>query len=163
MKQLFILRHAKSDWSDPQIADRDRPLNKRGKRDAPRMGRLLCENRLVPDVVLSSPAKRAMSTAEAVLQAAHYTCKIRRLDSLYMAGTEAYLNALGGLPERVTAVMVVGHNPGLEDFLSLLTDSSVMLPTAALAQVELPIDAWRELNSGTRGRLIGLWRPRDLN
>ena len=90
MKTLLILRHAKSDWETPDVADHDRPLNGRGKRDAPRMGRLLRDENLVPDLIISSTAKRARKTAKLVAEASGYEGEIRLAETLYLAGPEAY-------------------------------------------------------------------------
>jgi phosphohistidine phosphatase len=162
MKTLLLLRHAKSDWSDPQVADHDRPLNKRGKRDAPRMGRLLQDENLLPDLILTSTAKRTRKTAEAIIAVSDYTGKVKAKPALYLAGPEAYITVLRSVPDKYRRVMVVGHNPGLEELLEQLTGTMTILPTAALAEVELPITQWRELGEETKGELRGVWRPREL-
>lgn len=162
MKTLLILRHAKSSWSKPELADHDRPLNKRGKRDAPRIGSLLRREDLVPDLIISSTAARARSTAELASEACGYEGELRLERECYAAGPEAYLDALQSLPESYPCVMVVGHNPGLEELLELLTGEWQRLPTAALAQVRLRLDVWGELDEDTRGKLVNLWLPRQL-
>lgn len=162
MKTLLILRHAKSSWEREDLSDPDRPLAPRGKRDAPRMGELLRKQALLPDLLLTSTAKRARATAELVAEAAGYSGDIRQESSFYMAGTEEYLEALQALPDAYEQVMIVGHNPGLEVLLEDLTGEWEHLPTAALAQVELPIEHWRELTDVTEGRLAHLWTPRAL-
>jgi len=166
MKTLLILRHAKSSWKNEGVADHDRPLNKRGKQDAPRMGRLLREQGLIPDLIISSSARRARMTAEAVVDGSGYNGEVRFSRELYGAGPEAYLEALQVLDDELLCVMVVGHNPDLEELLEILTGEVEVLPTAALLQVELDIDAWHELSLETDelpGKLIALWRPRELN
>lgn len=162
MKTLLILRHAKSSWSDPKLADIDRPLNKRGKRDAPRIGSLLKKNDLVPDLILSSPAVRARKTAEAVAEAAGYEGEIEFEDNFYPGSPEDYIEVLQTLPEDLNSVMVVGHNPGLEELLETLTGESAALPTASLAQVNLPIRTWLELDDEPIGALVNLWRVKEL-
>jgi len=162
MKTLFILRHAKSSWADPKLADIDRPLNKRGKRDAPRIGSLLRKNDLVPDLILSSPAVRARLTAEAVAEASGYEGEIEFEDNFYPGNPEDYIEVLQALPDDVNSVMVVGHNPGLEELLETLTGESAALPTAALAQVNLPIRTWLELDDEPVGDLVNLWRVKEL-
>ena len=162
MKTLLLLRHAKSDWSNPQVADHDRPLNKRGKRDAPRMGRLLQDENLLPDLILTSTAKRTRQTVQAMVEAGSYTGKVKARQALYLTGPEAYIEVLRGVPDKYRRVMVVGHNPGLEELLEQLTGTGIILPTAALAQVELPVTQWRELGEETKGKLKGVWRPREL-
>jgi phosphohistidine phosphatase len=167
MKTLLILRHAKSSWKDETLPDFDRPLNKRGQEDAPRMGKLLHDQGLVPDLILGSDARRAVATAQLAAEEAHYEGEIIFLNDLYAAEPEAYLAALAGQGGEAACVMVVGHNPGLEELLEQLTGEYQPLPTAALAQVSLPIEHWSELdpsaeNEIAQGKLVNIWRPKDL-
>lgn len=162
MKTLLILRHAKSSWKYDELADHDRPLKNRGRRDAPRIGRLLAENDLLPDLIISSTARRTRRTAELVSEHSGYDGEILLERDLYAAEPEAYQDALRRLGGEHACVMVVGHNPGLEDLLEELTGDWERLPTAALAQVELPIDEWTQFDEGIDGRLVGLWRPKEL-
>ncbi len=162
MKSLLILRHAKSSWKVLDLADHDRPLNERGKRDAPRMGHLLRDENLVPSLVLSSTAKRARKTAAKVAQACGYEGHIQLDDRLYHADCQAWLEVLREVPEENDRVLGVGHNPDLEELLELLTGCSEAMPTAALAHVALPIASWQQLPDEPEGKLVHLWRPRDL-
>ena len=162
MKTLLVLRHAKSSWNDSALDDHERPLNKRGQRDGPRMGELLREYGLMPDVVISSDAVRARLTAEAVAETARYAGEILLDPHLYMACPADILSLLPRVRENAETVMIVGHNPGLEKLVEQLTGERQDLPTAALAQIVLPIDRWRDLRVSTRGTLFGLWRPREL-
>ena len=162
MKTLLVLRHAKSSWSDPALDDHERPLNKRGRRDGPRMGELVREYGLIPDIVIASDAVRAQLTAERVAEAARYAGEIRLDRHLYMAGPAEILSLLPTVGENAETVMIVGHNPGLEKLVEQLTGERQDLPTAALAQIVLPIDQWRDLKRSTRGTLVGLWRPEEL-
>ncbi len=162
MKTLLILRHAKSSWKDTSLPDHDRPLNKRGKRDAPRMGKFLREQELVPDRIISSTAKRARNTAKAVAKACHYKDKVELTSELYHAGPGAYLAVLENVPDDNQRVMVVGHNPGMEALVAHLTGRIETMPTAALAHVELPIERWKELDYEVQGELLHLWRPKAL-
>lgn len=162
MKTLLILRHAKSSWKRAESSDHDRPLNSRGKRAAPRMGKLLKQEKLVPDAILSSTAERARATAEAAAEACGYEGMLQLSLDLYLAEPETYVQVLHGVGDDCERVMVVGHNPGLEQLLDALTQEGDVLPTAALAQVELPIKRWRDLDSDTEGTLVNLWRPREL-
>ena len=114
MKTLLILRHAKSSWKDPDLPDHDRPLNKRGKHDAPRMGKLLKDEDLIPDLILSSTAIRAKKTAELVARACKYKGKIVLNHSLYGAEPTAYLKILEGLSDKHIAALVVGHSPSVD-------------------------------------------------
>lgn len=162
MKQLLILRHAKSSWSDDSLADHDRPLNKRGKGDAPRMGKLLAQEDLTPDLIITSSAKRAQMTAEAVADSSGYDEEIIATRALYMASPDDYIEALNQLPDSNNLIMVVGHNPGVEYLVQELTGSWERMPTAALAYVELSVDRWRDLAIDTAGNLLALWLPKEL-
>jgi phosphohistidine phosphatase len=162
MKTLLILRHAKSSWENEQLTDYERPLNSRGKQEAPRMGQLLREQDLVPNLIITSSAGRALATAEAVALASGYEQEIRATRSFYHADPEAYIELLQQLDDSLERVMVVGHNPGMEELVKELTGSWEAFPTAALAQVSLPIAHWRELEYETTGELVNLWRPKEL-
>jgi phosphohistidine phosphatase len=161
VKTLLILRHAKSSWDDSAVDDHERPLNARGEKDAPRMGRLLRTERLLPELIVSSDALRARRTAEAI---AAVTNAQLLLDSrLYHASAAEVLEALLSDVQRdVATVMVVGHNPGLEELIAQLTGEREVLPTAALAQIELQVERWSDLRPSTPGILVGLWRPKEL-
>jgi phosphohistidine phosphatase len=162
MKTLLMLRHAKSSWDDSSLDDHERPLNGRGERDAPRMGALIRKQRLLPDLVISSDAARARTTAAAMAAAAGYTGETLLDARLYHASVGEILSVLRSVPRAAAnRVMIVGHNPGLEELVAQLTGQREAFPTAALAQITLPIDGWSELDSSTRGTLVGLWRPRD--
>ena len=117
---------------------------------------------LIPDVVLSSDAVRARLTAEAVAEAARYAGDILLEPHLYMASPADILSLLPTVRENAETVMIVGHNPGLEKLVELLTGERQDLPTASLAQIGLPIDQWRDLKLSIRGTLVGLWRPEEL-
>ena len=162
MKSLLLMRHAKSSWKDSKLKDMDRPLTKRGLKNAPRMGQLLLEMDLAPQSILCSPAVRARQTAELVSEALHFDGETYYLENLYMAEPPAYLEALSKLPDELERVLVIGHNPGLEALMQLLTDQCEALPTASIAYISLPIDAWKHLKKKTSGDLINLWRPREL-
>lgn len=160
MKTLLLLRHAKSSWNDPDLTDHDRPLNDRGKREAPLVGMRLRELGLVPDLVLCSTAKRAHKTAKKVLAACGYEGEIQLLRELYLADVGAWVRVLKQLEPTVHCVLAVGHNPGIEDLVQVLSGSRAAMPTAALAHFELPLDDWSEVKLGTRGSLQQLWIPR---
>ena len=161
MKTLLVLRHAKSSWKDASVSDHDRPLNKRGMRTAPRMGRLLADEDLVPDAVFCSTARRARDTAELVTAAAGFEGKIEYRDDLYHAAPDAYLAAAAAVKGDPDRVMVVGHNPGMEMLVRVLAGHAEAFPTAALAVIDLDIDEWTEAPEAD-GHLVNLWRPREL-
>lgn len=163
MKTLLILRHAKSSWDEPGLADIQRPLNKRGKHDAPRVGELIKEAGVVPDIILTSPAVRAMKTAEAAADTSGYEGEIEIRDVFYPGDPGDYIEALNELPDGYIRVMVIGHNPGLEELLSDLTGETEPLPTAALAQIELPIQRWIDLDDQVLGKVVRIWRIKELS
>ncbi len=160
MKTLLALRHAKSSWSDPALDDRERPLNARGRRDAPRVGALVREHRLTPDLIISSDALRARLTAEAVAEHARYDGEILLEPCLYLASAAGIVTMLRKVRDaKAETIMIVGHNPGLEELVARLTGEEDDMPTAALAQIVLPIGHWRDLTLSTRGTLVAVWRP----
>ena len=161
MKSVLILRHAKSSWKDPDLTDHDRPLNKRGKDDAPRMGRLLKREHLVPDTIISSTAIRARATAEAVAKASGYKGEIISNPSLYAAGPHAYIDALHDMSDDYGRALIIGHNPGLEELVEILTGESHVMPTCSLAHVKLRVQNWLEIDYNTKGRLARIWQPRS--
>lgn len=162
MKTLLVLRHAKSSWSNLNLADFDRPLNKRGKRDAPRMGALLKKEDLVPDLIISSSAARAIATAEAAAQEADYESEIQTTRELYHAWPESFIEVLNGVADHYQRVMVVGHNPGIESLVEEMTGEWIRMPTAALAQISLDIERWSELDLESPQELINVWQPKEI-
>lgn len=162
MKTLLVLRHAKSSWANSAITDHDRPLNERGKQDAPRMGKLLKEQDLVPEAIITSSAERALTTAELAALSSGFEKEIIVTRNFYHAEAEDYIAYLQRLPDDLVRVMVVGHNPGMEELVYQLTGQYVAMPTAALAQIELPLAQWQLLDESTHGQLVNLWRPREL-
>lgn len=162
MKTLLLMRHAKSSWKESDLADHERPLNKRGQKDAPRMGSILADRELIPQRILSSTAVRARQTAEAVLETAGYQGEVTYLDRLYLAEAEEYIAVLRELPDDIERVMVIGHNPGLETLLQLLSGLIEPLPTAVIAHLALPIQQWSELTPETNADIIDIWRPKEI-
>lgn len=160
MKTLYLLRHAKSSWKDADLADFDRPLNERGRRAAPFMGRLLRERGSEIDLIVSSPAKRAKKTAKLFLEAAGYETDILYDQRIYEASPNTLIYVLSELDDRFSSVMLVGHNPGMEGLIRALTDRIEPMPTAAIAIIKLGVDTWAELAAGT-GMLAAVIRPRE--
>jgi phosphohistidine phosphatase len=162
VKRLLILRHAKSSWSDSSLDDWQRPLNDRGERDAPRVGDLIKRQSLVPDLIITSDAERARTTAQAVARRAGYAREMIFEPALYHAGPEDVISVINGVANDVNTVLIVGHNPGLENLVQQLTGEDVTLPTAALVHISLPIDRWSDLDGDTGGSIVDSWRPADL-
>jgi len=162
MKTLLLLRHAKSSWKHPELADHDRPLNKRGKRTAPQVSTLLQEEDLIPNLIICSSAMRAHTTALLVAKACAYAGEIKRIRKLYLAETQTSIEVLRQVGEKHARVLVVGHNPGLEALIEALTGEAMAMPTAALAKVELALKRWSVLDTDTDCKLVNVWLPKDL-
>lgn len=144
MKTLTIVRHAKSSWKDASLRDRDRPLNKRGKRDAPEMGQRIHEAGIRPSLIISSPAVRAWKTAEAVADAISYPREFLQQErALYLASVDRILDVIVAQDNRFNNVLLVAHNPGLTDFANFLVPGlTINLPTAGVVSVEIDQDDW---------------------
>ncbi len=153
MKRLLLIRHAKSSWDDPMLPDFDRPLNKRGQRDAPRMARRLKEKDIHPDRLVTSPAVRALATCHAMAdvlrfeaQRIHYEPKLYHADEHQLL---AVVRALPDLPDQDEVVLLFGHNPGLTDFANrLFSIDLVNIPTAGIVAGEVRVRAWRDTDWG---------------
>jgi len=133
MKKLLVLRHAKSSWTDPDLADFDRPLNERGLRAAPFMGSVIVKDGLEPELIISSPAERARTTAELVVQGGDLAADVRFEERIYEASPHTLLQIVSDLDDDLETVLLVGHNPGIEDFVKLLTGVYEPMSTAAMA------------------------------
>jgi phosphohistidine phosphatase len=157
MKTLLLLRHAKASRDDPRLADHDRPLKPRGKEEAKRLGRQLREAGLVPTLIVSSTALRARKTASKVAKQMGYPRAIELNGGLYLSSPRDHLEVVRSLPDVEDRVMLVGHNPGLSQFLDELADTEAELATSELAQLELPIKHWAELEKSGRAQLIRVW------
>lgn len=163
MKRLTLVRHAKSSWKNALLADTDRPLNGRGKRDAPLMGGHLMSLGIIPDVILSSPAKRARKTAQLLAETIPAgAARILFDPALYEAVAGVLLERVRALDETWQHVMLVGHNPGLTDFANLLTASGIdNLPTCGVLVADLDISSWRATDAGC-GRTALYVVPKEL-
>ena len=161
MKKILVMRHAKSSWKDHNIPDHDRPLKNRGEKDAEKMGKLLKEKDLVPDLILSSTAERAKQTAKIVRN----TCKCKKdiiyLKELYMAEPSNIMQAIIQHANDAKTIMVVGHNPGMEAFVQILTDKVETLPTASVAYLIAKITKWKDLAGKEKVTLKKFWRPKE--
>lgn len=162
MKTLLVLRHAKSSWKNANLSDFERPLNKRGKNDAPRMGELLRREGIVPDLIISSSAERALATAEAVASACGYDSEIKTTRQFYHAWPDDYVDVINGVSNECDRVLIVGHNPGIESLVEELTGEWITMPTAALVQISLRISQWSKLSLESTEVLINCWRPKEL-
>jgi len=163
MRRLLLMRHAKSSWNDSNLPDHERPLKKKGKKDAERMGKLLKSKDLEPDLIMSSTALRAKQTAEIVAESCKCKKEIIFLDSLYMAEPSDILHAIEKNAKDKKTIMVIGHNPGLEAFLQIANGKVETLPTASIAYLTTSVDSWSKLEKGENIKLKKLWRPKDLD
>lgn len=144
MKTLTLVRHAKSSWKNPQLSDRQRPLNKRGKRDAPIMGKRILDHGIRPSLIVSSPAARALTTARIIAAQISYPIEfLQREDSLYLASLDEILDVVAAQDNGFNNLMVVGHNPGMTDFANFLSPGLTNnLPTAGVVCVQIDQDDW---------------------
>jgi phosphohistidine phosphatase len=161
MKTLFVLRHAKSSWDNPNQIDFERPLNERGLKTAPKMGEFMKEKDLVPDLIISSPAMRAKTTAQMVKDAGEFSAEIKFDQRIYEATVGTLLEVLNDAPESAERLLFVGHNPGFEDLVRNLTGEIREMPTAALAEIELKIENWKEIRPAC-GKLRNLFKPKEI-
>lgn len=162
MKKLLLLRHAKSSWEDASLRDFERPLNKRGLRAAPLIGKFMSEHGLRPDLVLSSPAQRARDTARLALEAGAIETELRYEERIYEADVPTLLEVVRQTEEAHGEIMLVGHNPGLEDLLGFLTGEHRHLATATLARIILDCENWSEAGERQSGRVELFVKAREL-
>ena len=158
MKTLYLIRHAKSSWDDPNLSDFDRPLNERGKKDAPRMGKRLKERDVVADLLLSSPARRAHSTAKRFAEALQFNKeKIKTDRELYHADEEEILAVIRSLSDKLDTVLLFGHNPGMTYFINSMNHDQAHLisnlPTCGIVCFRFTTDSWKKIEFGS-GELV---------
>ena len=159
MKTLLIMRHAKSDYPPHVASDFERPLNKRGTKDVPRLARALGAAALIPDQILSSPARRARQTSEGLAAGLATSEPILFDERLYLADPQTLAAAAAELPDGCTTALVVAHNPGLEEWVQQLCGCNLRLPTAGLVALHLDISRWTEIQAA-RGQLQWFIIPR---
>ncbi len=162
MRTLYLIRHAKSSWEDPTRDDFDRPLNKRGKRDAPIMGNRLRDNGADPDLVISSPAKRAVLTARTIAKAVGYEAgRIETDEAIYGGGASRLLGLIRRIDDANHRVMLFGHNPGLTWLAVDLTDARIdNMPTCAVLCIRFDVASWGEIKKGA-GEVVFFDYPKN--
>ena len=152
IKTLYLARHAKSDWDDSSLSDFERPLKKRGEKDAPMMGKILHSKGVQPDLIISSPAKRAISTAYILaLEMKYPTEKIIANENIYEASTSELLDIIEQLDDKLKSVMLVGHNPSFTRLANYLTEQYFdNIPTCGVVAIAFDVSEWKtiEKNSG---------------
>ena len=145
MKTLFLIRHAKSSWDDPALPDKDRPLGDRGRRDARKMGKRLAKRDVKPDLILSSPARRALKTARIIAKKLDYKLKdIVVDDRLYAGEVSDLLNVIHKVGD-LERVMLVGHNPELIELAHRLSSEITHMPTCAVAEFKFNAKSWSNI------------------
>lgn len=159
-KQLLLVRHGKSDWGNLDLKDFDRPLNKRGKENAPEMAERLVQKGFKFDLLVSSPAKRAKSTAKFFAEA-YQVDDIQYEESIYEANTNALLKVVNGLNDNADTVVMFGHNPGFTDLANELSNADIYnIPTAGMVLMSFPFDSWTMVSRGT-GDLVFFDYPKN--
>lgn len=161
MKTLLLMRHAKSSWDDSRLSDFERPLNERGLSTAPYMGSVMAENNLSPDRILSSPAERAKQTAFLVKDGGNLPAVVELDENIYEASPFRLLEIVNDTPASVDTLMLVGHNPGMEGLLKILTGETHSIPTAALIKIPLNVSNWSGVHNES-GSVEMFFRPREL-
>ena len=154
MKTLFLIRHAKSSWDDTALPDKDRPLDDRGRRDAPKMGKRLAKRDVEPDLILSSPARRALTTAEVIAKKLDYELEDIVLDDrLYAGGADDLLNVIHKLGDELERVMLFGHNPELTELAHRLSSEITHMPTCAVAEFTFNAKSWSSIGKAKVARV----------
>lgn len=163
MKQLLLMRHAKSSWRDKQLSDYERPLKRRGERAALQMGEHLQSQQIVPSHVISSAAARAQATAELVVSQFHDRPELKLREELYLALPKTIVRVIQETDDRYESIMVVGHNPGLEELVFQWSAEFVDFTTCAIAHYEFNIDRWSEFKLKMVQPYTNLWKPKELD
>jgi len=161
MKILYLIRHAKSSWNEEGLSDFERPLNHRGKHDAPFMGKLLKEQKVTADKIISSPAVRAYTTARIIASEINYPVeKIETDKNIYEASPRELLDIIQEVPDSVNTLMLFGHNPGFTMLNNYLSGRQVdNIPTCGISKIEFDVDSWKDVNINT-GRLAAFEFPK---
>ena len=156
MKTLFIVRHAKSSWDDPLQSDFDRPLNERGKKDAPKMAKRLADKKFDVEVFISSPAKRAKRTAQHFMEAFDAKEKDLILNNiLYEASPQAFFASVAAIDDKFETAAIFSHNPGITAFVNMLTDHMIPnMPTCAVFGVKVHTDSWKDFKDAKKEVLL---------
>ncbi|MFD0941738.1 SixA phosphatase family protein [Pedobacter boryungensis] len=163
-KQLLIIRHAKSDWGNANLHDFDRPLNKRGTANAPEMAQRLSNQQIIPQLIVSSPALRAITTAKYFAKAWKISSKdIQQESEIYEANVKALLSVITNFDNELDIIALFGHNPGLTDLANYLSNAHIYnMPTCSVVFIEFPFDDWEEVSANT-GKVLLFDYPKSLD
>ena len=159
MKKLFIIRHAKSSWKDVTLDDFDRPLNKRGKRDAPFMAKLLKDKGITSDLILSSPANRAKTTANIIAKELEIENKLLFKENIYESSLSTLINCIKKADNNNHIIFIIGHNPSLNALAYEFVDFDENIPTTGIVEIEFSIDNWKDI-SEYNSKLISFEYPK---
>ena len=164
MKNLLLMRHSKSSWKNPDLNDFDRPLNKRGKSDAPMMGQRLCAINANPDLIITSPAKRAKRTATIIaVQVGFPNERIMENETIYMADVTELLSVIRNIDDAFNRVIFIGHNPDLTMLARILSNSQVdNIPTSGVISISFQIDSWQDVAQGN-GKVVFFDYPKKIS
>ncbi|MES2829974.1 MAG: histidine phosphatase family protein [Bacteroidota bacterium] len=162
MKQLLLIRHGKSEWGNAHLPDFDRPLNPRGHRDAPDMALRLLQKSFIPQLIVSSPALRAITTARHFEQVWYRSAdQIKQNEAIYEADVPELLGVVNALSDEYQRVALFGHNPGFTDFANYLSSANIYnIPTCGVVLLEFPVGDWKEIGNGT-GTLVDFDYPKS--
>jgi phosphohistidine phosphatase len=161
MKTLLLLRHAKSSWKDAGLQDFDRPLNERGKKAAEMIGRFIRNKQVAPDLLVCSPALRARETIEIVIKTGKLRSELRYDERIYEASPLRLLEVVSQIEEERKIVVLVGHNPGMEELLRLMTDRVEHMTTGTLARINFTVARWEKVPD-EKGILEWIVRPKEV-
>lgn len=163
-KDILLIRHAKSSWNEPGLSDHDRPLNKRGKHDAPLMAKVVKNAGIKPDTLISSTAVRARKTAEAFAEVFEIEKKnILLSEDIYLGDVSDILNRLRSVKDEFNTVFLFAHNPGITDFANALCDTDILnIPTCGVYHARLSSTNWKDIEPGT-GKLVSFDFPKNHN
>jgi phosphohistidine phosphatase len=162
MKTLLLLRHAKSREKETSVPDKMRPLSDRGKYDSYKMAKFLKNNKLIPSLIISSSAKRAKDTSNLLAESIGYDKNIHLSELLYGTDANHYIRVISEIADNIDILLLVGHNPILENLIELITNELIIMETCSLVHILLPITTWREIKTNPNGELIKLVTIKDL-
>jgi len=147
LKTLYLLRHSKSSWSSASLNDFDRPLNDRGKKDAPFMGEVLLKKNILPEIIISSPALRAISTAKIIAEKLNYPFKnIKKEERIYEASASDIMDVIYRIDKKIESIIIVGHNPGMTDLINKISNKRLdNLPTSGMVCLKNKTEYWNQL------------------
>lgn len=159
MKRVYLIRHAKSSWKDSSLDDFERPLNKRGKSDAPLMGSKLQDKKVMPDIILSSPAVRAKTTAEIIAKKIEFEKEIVFKKDIYEASATTLHKILTKIADKNSVAFLFGHNPSLNELAENYLEFNENIPTCGVVEIEFDCESWEEI-SAKNARLVSFDYPK---